>query len=75
MISMFGSRRDCAPRATPKCTREVPVRTGQSGFRLIGIGLIVLGLVLVFLALPFWLWAVLFGVVMILVGFFLLIGD
>jgi len=33
------------------------------------------GLLLVFIAVPFWLWAVLIGIVLILVGFFLIIGD
>jgi hypothetical protein len=48
--------------------RQVPVKAGVCGARLIGAGLIVLGLTLFFLAVPFWLWALLLGVVLILAG-------
>lgn len=75
MIGMFGRERGCAPISTTKTTKEVSFRANANGLRLIGIGLILLGLVLVFVVVPFWLWAVLLGVVLILVGFFLIIGD
>ena len=70
---MFGRGQHCAPISTTKPTKKV--WSGGNSLRFAGIGLVVLGLLLVFLMVPFWLWAVLIGIVLILVGFFLIIGD
>jgi uncharacterized membrane protein HdeD (DUF308 family) len=78
-MGMLGRKQGSRERGyASKCaaqTREVAVKANRNTLRYVGIGLIVLGLLLVFLALPFWLWAVLLGVVLILAGFFLIIGD
>ncbi|MCL2545426.1 MAG: hypothetical protein FWE77_05845 [Clostridia bacterium] len=74
MIGMFGRGRHCECVSTTK-----PRTKAWAGFKsnlwLAGIGLIAVGLLLIFLMVPFWLWAVLIGIVLILVGFFLIIGD
>ncbi len=75
VIGMIGRGRNCAPITTTKATKEVAVKANTFGLTLIGIGLVVLGLILVFLVVPFWLWALLLGVVLILVGFFLIIAG
>lgn len=70
---MFGRGRKCAPVSATRPVRKA-WRAGNSPW-LVGVGLIAVGLLLVFLAVPFWLWAVLIGIALILVGFFLILGD
>ena len=73
VIGMFGRERNCAPVSTTKPVKKA--WRGRPNLWLAGVGAIAVGLLLVFIAVPFWLWAVLIGIVLILVGFFLIIGD
>jgi len=74
VIGVFGFKRNCESVSTSR-----PNKKAWKGFKsnlwLAGVGLIAVGLLLIFLMVPFWLWAVLIGIVLILVGFFLIIGD
>jgi heme A synthase len=70
---MFGRGRKCAPVSATKPVKKA--WKGKNSLWLAGVGLIAVGLLTVFLAVPFWLWAVLIGIVLILVGFFLIMGD